>query len=142
MKLLFEIISESESETMAFAKQFSEILKSGDIVELNGNLGTGKTFFVNAVCKNLHLDFTSSPTFSIVNEYGDNPKIFHFDFYRIEDEKELYDIGFEEYLSDMRSIIFIEWADLFPEIIPKKRYIINLEFMGTSKRKIMVYYNG
>ncbi len=141
MQLLFERICKNEEGTNFLAEEFSKILKTGDVVCLSGNLGSGKTFFVNAICKAFNIDFVTSPTFAIVNEYGENPKIYHFDFYRIESEIELYDLGFEDYLNDSSAIVFIEWADLYTGILPKKRFTVNLEIVDLISRKISIYTN-
>ena len=127
----------SEAETKNIALEFSKDLKNGDVVILNGNLGTGKTFFVKEVGKLFGTNNVSSPTFALVNEYSGRIKIYHFDFYRIEKSDELFDIGFNDYLNDNESVIFIEWGELFSEILPKKRYEIkitlNEDFSRTFK---------
>jgi len=111
----------SEYETRQLAKDFSAVIDPGDIIILNGDLGTGKTFFVKALAKNLGITNVSSPTFAIVNEYYGIKKIYHFDFYRIEKSEELFDIGINDYLNDPEAITFIEWGNLFPEMLPAKR---------------------
>ena len=124
----------SEEETARLAVLFAEELKPGDVVVLNGNLGAGKTFFIKNVVRALGGDNVNSPTFAIVNEYNGNYKIYHFDFYRINEIVELYDIGFNDYLNDSESIIFIEWGNLLPEALPKKRIDIDItmeeDFLG------------
>ncbi len=129
---------DSIDRTKAIAADFSKIIKAGDIVLLNGNLGTGKTTFVKFMCKNIGINNANSPSFSIVNEYVGNKKIYHFDFYRLKSIAELYDIGFDEYLNDSDAIIFIEWAELFPEILPKKYFEIKIKFEGEEKRIIKI----
>ena len=127
----------SEAETKNIALEFSKDLKNGDVVILNGNLGTGKTFFVKEVGKLFGTNNVSSPTFALVNEYSGRIKIYHFDFYRIEKSDELFDIGFNDYLNDNEAVIFIEWGELFSEILPEKRYEIkitlNEDFSRTFK---------
>ncbi|MBU1100870.1 MAG: tRNA (adenosine(37)-N6)-threonylcarbamoyltransferase complex ATPase subunit type 1 TsaE [Bacteroidetes bacterium] len=127
-----------EVETRELAQEFALLLKPGDVVALNGNLGSGKTFFVNSICKKFGVNFVSSPTFSIVNEYEGEVKIYHFDFYRIENPLELYDIGFEEYLNDLESIIFIEWAGMIPGVLPNSRYEVNFDFIDQQTRRINI----
>lgn len=116
----------TEEETIKLAQQYASGLTSGDIVVLNGNLGAGKTFFIREAVKFFRVAAVSSPTFALVNEYEGEKKIYHFDFYRINRLEELYDIGFEDYLNDEESVIFIEWGNLFPEILPRKRKEINI----------------
>lgn len=131
--------SEMESEQLAI--EFAEILKKGNLVAISGDLGTGKTFFIKSVAKYFGIREVTSPTFSIVNTYIDAIKIHHFDFYRIKKEVELYDIGFDEYISDLSAIIFIEWAEMFEEILPNDRYIISIKNLGNSKREIIINKN-
>ncbi len=84
-----------------------------------GEMGAGKTTLIKNLVKTLNIeDRVASPTFSLVNEYrSENEQIFHFDFYRIEDENEAYDIGFEDYL-DQNGWKFIEWPQKIKNLIP------------------------
>lgn len=138
MEFPFKIVVESEAETNKIAIELSKYLKGTDIVALTGDLGTGKTFFVKAILKEFGIEDVTSPTFSIVNSYSAKVKINHFDFYRIKKLVELYDIGFEEYLCDSSAITFIEWAEMFEEILPKNIYRINIIYLDDSKRKITI----
>ena len=138
MEFPFKIIVESEAETNKIATELSKHLKGTDIVALTGDLGTGKTFFVKAILREYGIEEVTSPTFSIVNSYSAKVKINHFDFYRIKKLVELYDIGFEEYLSDSSAITFIEWAEMFEEILPKNIYRINIIYLDDSKREITI----
>ena len=138
MLLPFQKIVGSEEETSAVAAEFSQQLKTGDVVCLNGNLGSGKTFFVKSVCKEFLIDTTSSPSFAIVNEYNGRQKITHFDFYRLKRVGELHDIGFDEYLSEMDSIVFIEWANMFEEVLPKKYYTVEISQIDETTRQINI----
>ncbi len=142
MHLPVRKIVSAENETVEIAKQFSKILFTNEIVLLNGELGTGKTFFVKCVCSEYGIANVSSPSFAIVNEYHNSKKVIHFDFYRIKKVNELYDIGFDDYLNDSGSIVFIEWANLFPEIIPKRNYQIDFKFTNNSSREIKIQKNG
>ena len=131
----------SEAETSALAEEFANILTAGAIVCLNGNLGSGKTYFVKSICSYFGIDSASSPSFGIVNEYSSKPKIIHFDFYRIKKVEELYDIGFDDYLSQKDSIVFIEWANMFQEILPKKYYQLNFSIVDEFTREIIFKKN-
>ena len=131
-----------EEETIKIADEFSRILHDGDVVTLNGNLGAGKTFFVKSVCRNYGIENSSSPSFAIVNQYDGKKKIYHFDFYRIKKENELFDLGFEDYINDLDAICFIEWSDMFPEILPKRRYDISLQLNNNNIREIKITKNG
>ncbi len=121
------VVVNSEEETKKLAREYAAGLSPGDVVVLKGNLGTGKTFFIREAVKFFRVTAVSSPTFALVNEYEGRSKIYHFDFYRINRLEELYDIGFEDYLNDEEAIIFIEWGNLFPEILPRKRKEISIK---------------
>ncbi|MBS3945127.1 MAG: tRNA (adenosine(37)-N6)-threonylcarbamoyltransferase complex ATPase subunit type 1 TsaE [Melioribacter sp.] len=138
INLPYEIIVESEKETENVAKSFSEKISPGDIILLTGNLGSGKTFFVRSFCSTLGINNVSSPSFAIVNEYEGNEKVYHFDFYRIKNLNELYDIGIDDYTNDVEAIIFIEWADLWREVIPRHYYEVQFNFIDSIKRKITI----
>ncbi|MCX7875511.1 MAG: tRNA (adenosine(37)-N6)-threonylcarbamoyltransferase complex ATPase subunit type 1 TsaE [Melioribacteraceae bacterium] len=131
-------IINSEDDTTILANEFSKIVELSDIICLNGNLGTGKTFFVKEFCKNYKINNVNSPSFSIVNEYFGDANILHFDFYRIKKIEELFDIGFNEYILRNDTIIFIEWANMFQEIIPKKHYEINIKIIDDAKREFTI----
>ena len=128
------IIVKSEEETKKIARDYAAGLTSGDIVVLNGNLGSGKTFFIREASVYFDVTSVSSPTFALVNEYEGRVKIYHFDFFRINKIEELYDIGFEDYLKDTEAIIFIEWGNLFPEILPRKRKEIHIRTVNEKQR--------
>ncbi len=139
MDFPFEKIITTEKETEQIARQFANALSPGDVVLLEGNLGSGKTFFVKALLKNFGVSNANSPTFAIVNEYSNGElKFYHFDFYRINKEYELYDIGIEDYISDENAITFIEWADLFPNAVPKADYKIKIELSRDGTRKFLI----
>ena len=92
--------SVSESETSIIAQEFAANLKNGMIIILNGELGAGKTFFIKKVLKQFNVTNANSPTFAIVNEYAGDKTFYHFDFYRINNESELHNIGIEDYFSE------------------------------------------
>jgi len=121
-----QVCVNSEEETKKLAQRYAAGIHPGDVVVLNGNLGAGKTFFIREAVKFFKVSAVSSPTFALVNEYEGETKIYHFDFYRINRLEELYDIGFEDYLNDEEAVILVEWGNLFPEILPRKRREINI----------------
>lgn len=133
-----EYISKSEKDTEQIAIKFTSEINQGDVIVLNGPLGSGKTFFVKKIADYFKISNTSSPTFAIVNEYSGDRKLYHFDFYRINSINELHDIGFEDYLSDSDAITFIEWGELFPEILPQSRYEIQIYLNEDDSRKIVI----
>lgn len=121
-----EYKSNSPKETANIAKAFAKTLTSGDVLCLNGDLGVGKTAFVQGLVYELGVkEPISSPTFTIVNCYDGKLPIYHFDVYRIEDSDEMYEIGFEEYIYG-EGITIIEWAENIKDILPKTRYDITI----------------
>lgn len=119
--------SNSPEETAKIANEFAKTLKSGDCICMYGNLGVGKTAFVQGLAKGLGIEeILSSPTFTIVNCYEGNLPLYHFDVYRIQDEDEMYEIGYEEYVYG-DGVSVIEWSENIKEILPKNRYEITLE---------------
>jgi len=110
------------------------------VIKLNAKLGAGKTTFVKELIKLNSTTEATSPTFAIVNEYEGKIKINHFDFYRINEIEELYDLGFEEYISQDKSITLIEWAELFNEVIPSDAWEINIEYNDNNSRNYIVRY--
>jgi tRNA threonylcarbamoyladenosine biosynthesis protein TsaE len=103
-----------------------------------GEMGAGKTTLIKRICKGLgvHSPMTS-PTFSIVNEYNDSAGrvFYHFDFYRLKNEEEAYDIGVEEYL-DSGNLCFVEWPERIPTILPPSRFEIHIEIESATQRRI------
>ena len=112
-------ISKNEQDTIDFAEKFASSLSIGDIVVLTGELGSGKTKFVQGVLKHFNMeDEISSPTFTIVNEYtSDKTNVYHFDVYRLEDSDEFYAMGGDEYFS--KGICLIEWGEMIEDVLPK-----------------------
>jgi len=126
------VLSENETKELAFF--FAENISPGKTIILNGNLGSGKTFFVKQACLLWGIKNVSSPSFSIVNSYNNKKQIYHLDFYRLKNKEELFDIGFNDYLNETEAIIFIEWGNLIPEILPHKRIEISIETLEDTKR--------
>ncbi|WP_019038654.1 tRNA (adenosine(37)-N6)-threonylcarbamoyltransferase complex ATPase subunit type 1 TsaE [Psychroflexus tropicus] len=105
----------------------------------SGEMGTGKTTLIKEMVSLLGSnDKVSSPTFSLVNEYeGESTSIYHFDFYRIEDETEAYDMGFEDYLSS-NHLVFIEWPEKIPNLWPNHYTLIEIEVSSIDSRRMIM----
>ncbi len=112
-------ISHSPAETIALARTFAATLRRGDVLALCGDLGAGKTHFVKGLAAGLGATASvTSPTFTLIREYPDGRlSLFHFDFYRLDDEDEALKIGLDEYL-DGDGACVIEWAEKFPALLP------------------------
>lgn len=110
------------------------------IILFNGEMGVGKTTLIKALSKAMGVtDVTSSPTFSLVNEYQtqNGEIVYHFDLYRLNKEEEAYDMGIDEYLySD--EWCFIEWAEKIPNLIPTEHTIIKLKRSPNGKRQLLM----
>ncbi len=119
--------SDSPQRTAEIAEEFANRLKAGDTICLNGDLGVGKTVFVQSLAKALGInDYISSPTFTIVNQYEGRLPLYHFDVYRIADSDEMYEIGYEEYVYG-DGVSVIEWGQNIEDILPETRYDITIE---------------
>ena len=146
--------SHSEDETRSIGKLSAEKLIPGEIITLAGDLGAGKTEFVRGVCAYFSVhDIVSSPTFTIMNQYsgtntdGSEIALFHVDLYRIQDAKELLEIGFAECMSDTHVIKFVEWPEKAGATMPsidwrvtiktvieqEEDRIINIEYLGNNR---------
>lgn len=143
VRKLKEYCSYSENDTMEIAKEICSILKPGTVVAFSGGMGMGKTAFVRGALKAFGNDsFVSSPTFSLVHDYGGKPHIYHFDMYRVTSFDDLYSTGFFDYL-DGNSILFIEWSENIDGALPENTVHIDIsQGVGEDERKLTVTGGG
>ena len=131
-------LSQSEKETISFAKKFAKTLKGGEIIALWGTLGMGKTVFAKAVIQELtgRKEDVPSPTFTLLQTYDTAlGEVYHFDFYRLKNPEEGYEIGIEDAFES--GICLIEWPEKIGALLPKRA--INVYFEMTDKgRQISV----
>jgi tRNA threonylcarbamoyladenosine biosynthesis protein TsaE len=126
-----EIIIKSEKQMERFGFALGHLLEIGDIVGLTGDLGAGKTTLTKAVAKGMGInEHITSPTFTIVNEYEGRLPLYHFDVYRLNDEEELHEIGYEEYFFSKAACV-VEWANLIPNLMPEETLWLDLR-LGTE----------
>ena len=135
-----ELIGEKETEDKA--KNFASLIKGFEnslLINLIGNLGAGKTTFVRGLIQELGFDeFVKSPTFTIVESYeSDNLKVFHFDLYRIEDDRELQAIGVEDYLTEENAITLVEWPEKSKRYFNNPDYIIELNHCDNDEKRLI-----
>jgi len=140
-----EIITKSKEETLEFGKKLSEYVQGGDILLLNGNLGAGKTTLVKGLAANLGIKSEiTSPTFTLMNVYpttsSENIKnLVHIDTYRLKDEKELEEIGVNDYLANPDYLCVVEWPEKMSKLLQnKKTIIVTIETISENERKIII----
>jgi len=117
---MFKAEINSLSEINHIAAKFIQAHPADRIFAFYGSMGAGKTTFIKALCEEMQvLDYVTSPTFSLINEYQTENRgtIFHFDFYRIKDLSEAFDFGYEDYFYS-NSYCFIEWPELIESLLP------------------------
>ena len=136
-----EITIENTEGLAAAARQFVEAMGERRIFAFYGNMGAGKTTFFKAICEALGVeDVVTSPTFAIVNEYGADgafDRVYHFDFYRIKNLREAYDIGCEEYFYS-GCPCFIEWPELVEELLPENTVNVSIEVRDDESRLVKI----
>lgn len=135
----FEFKSTSEDDTLNFGFEFAKYFKVGDVITLNGELGSGKTVFVKGVGKFFNIkEEISSPTFTIVNEYNaDNLNIYHFDVYRLSDVDEFLETIGTDYFSS--GVSLIEWGNIIDEALPRNTIHVDFVKNVDNSRSITVW---
>lgn len=130
---MIDIETHSEEDTIALGSVIGRVLKPGDVLALQGDLGAGKTHFVQGIAKGMGIEAPIvSPTFTILNYYEHDIPLQHFDFYRLEEEYELDDLGFDDYLPS--GVTVIEWSEKFPDRLPHDAAVITIEKISLTGR--------
>ncbi|WP_302154755.1 tRNA (adenosine(37)-N6)-threonylcarbamoyltransferase complex ATPase subunit type 1 TsaE [uncultured Dialister sp.] len=142
MKNEVTFTTNSEKETMDFGRFLGERAQDGLFIALTGDLGAGKTHFVQGLAKGIGIEgVVGSPTFTIMNIYEDGRlPLKHFDFYRLHSEDDLWNIGWEEYGEG--GVVVVEWADMFPSLIPEESIHIHIVLSGEEERTITVSWSA
>jgi len=139
-----QIITNSLEETRALGEKTGKYLDSGTVLALTGDLGSGKTTFVQGLAKGLDVPdnyYITSPTYTLINEYPGRYHLFHVDLYRIENYADFDDIGLYEILrSD--GIVAIEWADKLPKNFLPEYLAIHIDILNNESRKISMTAHG
>lgn len=138
----FFLETQAPEETERLGKALAGLLGNGAVVALRGDLATGKTCLVRGMAGH----FTSepgvhSPTFTLVNRYGEEPPLYHLDLYRLAGPDELADLGYEE-LFDPDGVCVIEWAERAGNLLPMRRVDLFLEHAGGDLRRIEIHSGG
>lgn len=137
------MISNSPEETKRLGMLLAEELQPGDVILLEGPLGAGKSEFARGVAKGLGVAETvTSPSFTILNVYesGRLP-LYHFDWYRLESEEELYELGMDEYLGGA-GVALVEWPGQCPEALPERFLMIELLPLDENRRELRINRHG
>ena len=130
----------SEEETIALGERLAHELPRGAVVLLIGGLGAGKTTLAKGIVKGLGAappEEVSSPTFTLIHEYGAPAAVYHVDLYRIDGARDAATLGLDE-LFDSRALVLIEWGERFPELMPADRIEIRLRIVGGDEREIEI----
>lgn len=128
----------SEEETIALGERLARTLPRGATVLLIGNLGAGKTTLAKGIVQGLGAavaEEVSSPTFTLIHEYGSPPAVYHVDLYRLENARDAATLGLDE-LFDSAAIVIVEWGERFPELLPPDRIEIRLKALAGDQREI------
>jgi len=137
-----DFISHSESQTRRLGTRLAPLLKPGDVVALIGDLGTGKTRWIQGVCAGLAVTGTvNSPTFTLVNEYQGRYPVYHIDLYRLDEAAEVLTFGLEDYLYGP-GISLIEWADKALDFMPDSYLAVELYHLEETKRRVVLRPHG
>jgi len=130
----------SEEETIALGERLARSLPRGATVLLIGNLGAGKTTLAKGIVKGLGAgqpEEVSSPTFTLIHEYGAPPAVYHVDLYRIDSARDAATLGLDD-LFDSGAMVLVEWGERFPELMPRDRIEIRLMAVRDDEREISV----
>ena len=126
----------SPEETIALARQIGARLRPGDILAYRGDLGAGKTTFTRGIALGMGLDdLVTSPTFALVNAYGDPPRLIHFDMYRIDSADELETTGWYDY-PQQDCVFAVEWSENIADALPADALRLTLTRTGDESRRI------
>lgn len=140
---MLKIKTSSPKETKDFANKLAKALPSPMIIALNGNLGTGKTTFVQGFGQALKVKETvNSPSFTLVNNYSGKEPIQHIDFYRLNSAAEIELLGIDEYLPPQNGFTLIEWASHAPQLLPEPYLALEFSDLGNDTREISLNIIG
>lgn len=140
--IVLDIVSHSLAQTQRLGARLGELLHGGELLLLNGDLGTGKTAFTQGIAEGLLIRETvNSPTFTLLKEYEGRLSLYHFDLYRLDDPAEMFDLGFEDYFSG-KGVCVVEWANKAEGAWPDEQLTINFKVVTDTKRGLVLTGNG
>ena len=133
-----EKISTNPNQTQSIGFNFANQIKTGDIIAIDGEIGTGKTTFIKGILHGLgYKGNVSSPTYTLINEYESQHKVIHIDCYREHQINRWIDIGIIDYLNG-NNIVIIEWPEYISEILPSDIIKVYIEHLSEFERKINI----
>lgn len=137
------MISRSAEQTKRIAADFAATLSGGEVVALKGDLGAGKTTFVQGMCGGLGIAGpVTSPTFAIMNVYGGRLRVAHLDLYRLKSAREIAALGLEEFLGAPDTVTVIEWPDAVSGVEWKPTHVVTLAATSSGERAIEIAYGN
>lgn len=128
----------SDEETRELGRYFASVLPSAAVVSLIGNLGAGKTTLTKGIVEGLGLakaEDVSSPTYTLIHEYGNPVRVYHVDLYRLDTAEQVGGLGLDE-LFDRAALVLIEWGDRFPQLLPPGHIQIELTYLSEDGRLV------
>ena len=137
-----DLTTASPDDTRAVGEAMATLLRPGDVVSLTGDLGAGKTTFVQGAARALGVqEPVLSPTFALVRQYRGRVPVYHLDIYRLDRVQDVLDLGFEEFV-DRRAIVFIEWGDAIDALLPPEHLQVELALPadGEERRLSVTWY--
>ena len=139
---IFDLISQSPEHTRRLGGRLGELMRGGELVLLEGDLGAGKTAFTQGIAVGLQVrQMVSSPTFTLLKEYEGRLPLYHFDLYRLDDPLEIVDLGFEEYFSGS-GVCVVEWADKAEQLWPPEHLRVRFATVSEAQRRLMMSAAG
>jgi tRNA threonylcarbamoyladenosine biosynthesis protein TsaE len=132
----------SEEETISLGRELAPSLSPGAVL-LIGNLGAGKTTLAKGIVGGLNAtpaDEVSSPTFTLIHQYGDAAPVYHIDLYRLDEQRQVENLGLDD-LFGSGSVVLLEWAERFPALLPRQRTEIRLRALPDDTREITISTN-
>ena len=139
-----QIITRSVEDTRALGQDIGRRLQSNTVITLTGDLGSGKTVFVQGLAKGLGVPnryYVTSPTYTLINEYPGRFRLFHVDLYRLDHVEELKEIGIDEIVNG-EGVVAVEWADKLPGNLLTDYINLQFEIVGEESRKILLFWYG
>ena len=135
------VVTHAPQETAALAERLGAAAETGTVLCLVGDLGAGKTLFTQGFARGLGVtEEVTSPTFALMNQYCGRLPVTHFDLYRLEREEELDEIGFYEFAEPSCGVVLIEWADKFPDALPKPHIRLEIERGEKENERRLMFF--